>query len=66
MAQEMNCFIVQMAWYKTNKSFQGALNIACQKGNVAIIVFLLKNGADINHRNIQELTPLHTAIYQPF
>jgi ankyrin repeat protein len=39
------------------------LYIACEKGYVDIIEFLLDNGADINRQEHQRMTPLHFAIY---
>jgi ankyrin repeat protein len=39
------------------------LHIACQKGHVDIIEFLLDNGADINKQvDKTRITPLHSAI----
>jgi ankyrin repeat protein len=37
--------------------------MACQKGNVDVIEFLLDNGADINRQEHQRMTPLHCAIF---
>jgi ankyrin repeat protein len=41
---------------------QGPLHIACQKGFLDIIKFLLDNGADINKEGKDKMTPLHDAI----
>jgi ankyrin repeat protein len=38
------------------------LHIACQKGHVDIIEFLLDNGADINKQEYQRMCPLHYSI----
>jgi hypothetical protein len=38
--------------------------MACQKGNIDVIKFLLDNGADINKQEYQRMTPLHYAIHQ--
>jgi ankyrin repeat protein len=37
--------------------------MACQKGNVDVIEFLLENGANINKQDDNHFSPLHIAIY---
>jgi ankyrin repeat protein len=39
------------------------LHIACQKGHVGIIEFMLDNGADVNKQDSQRMSPLHIAIF---
>jgi ankyrin repeat protein len=38
--------------------------MACQKGHVDVIEFLLDNGSDINKQEHRRMTPLHYAIRQ--
>jgi ankyrin repeat protein len=40
------------------------LYIACQKGHVDVIEFLLENGADVNKQGRDHFSPLHIAIKQ--
>jgi ankyrin repeat protein len=45
-------------------TLKGPLHIACEKGHPDIIEFLLNNGADINNKGNDGMTPLHNAIHE--
>ena len=44
------------------KNFQKDINIAASNGDIKTVEFLLKNGDDVNDKNIDGRTPLHIAI----
>jgi ankyrin repeat protein len=52
------------AVYPIFLTYKGPLHIACQKGHLSVMEFLLDNDADVNTQDHQLMTPLHYAIHE--
>ena len=44
-----------------NKDQDTPLHLACKKGSLPIVQYLIEKGVDIEAKDIEELTPLHYA-----